>query len=97
MFILLGLVLIFISDTSSFRTLLHAGFNYNIYIEFNISHTTHGLNNIYFIYIYIYIFKYCYHLIDIVLMIYLINTYRRLFNFGAETIQRDFDVERTFH
>ena len=25
------------------------------------------------------------------------EVYRRLFNFGAETIQRDFDVERTFH
>ena len=25
------------------------------------------------------------------------EAYRRLFNFGAETMQRDFDVERTFH
>ena len=25
------------------------------------------------------------------------EAYRRLFNFGAETIERDFDVERTFH
>ena len=25
------------------------------------------------------------------------EAYRRFFNFGAETIERDFDVERTFH
>ena len=30
--------------------------------------------------------------------VYIISeAYRRLFNFGAETIQRDFDVEHTFH